>query len=274
MKPEVSIVLPTKEEEGVFSVIKELRELFGSKAEIIVVDKSSSAYRSKVKKTGVKVIPQRDIGVENGILEGLRYASADILATIDADGTHELAGIKRGVQLVKQGKADYVLGNRMGNIDSGAMSAYLRFGNSCLSMIYNVFYKQNIHDVLTGMQVMSRKAYEEVKNIRPFKIQIVFFQTEVARLGYKVHEVPIRYTERKLGVSKLAKSKLMYGFKTADHIIRRSRYYRSFMSFGLAGVVLAVIGLFGNVLLGVSTGWLIVLVIGVLLALFSLNFKI
>jgi len=224
MNFDVSIVLPTKEEEGAFAVIKELKREFGSKAEIIVVDKSSEEYRKKIKKLGVVLVKQTTRGVENGLIEGFRHAHADILATVDADGTHALDGISKGMKLIKNGEVDLVLGNRMNNLVGGSMSAYLKFGNWGLSLMYNIFYGQHIHDILTGMQIMSRRAYEKVKNIRIYEMPIAFFQIEIARQGYKVGEVEIKYTERKFGESKLAKSKLMYGLTCGSQIMGRSPF--------------------------------------------------
>ncbi len=221
MKWELSIVLPTKNEEAAFGVIKELKKMFGNSAEIIAIDLSSDAYYKRLKKTGIVVVRQKSRGVENGLIEGFAHAHADIIATIDADGTHELSGIKKGLRLVKDGSADLVLGNRMADPEPGSMSFYLWFGNSALSVIYDIFYLQAVHDVLTGLQVMKRECYEKVKNARKYKTQILYFQIEVAKLGYKIKEVPIKYYIRRLGESRLTNSKLIYGFKTAAQIITR-----------------------------------------------------
>jgi dolichol-phosphate hexosyltransferase len=221
MKPEISIILPTKEEEGAFGVIKELKKMFGNNAEIIVVDKSGDSYFNRIRKTGVTVVRQKSKGVENGLLEGFKHAHADVLATVDADGTHELSGIKRGFKLVKEDKADLVLGNRMAETEPGAMNPYLWFGNTALSVIYDIFYLKAVRDVLTGMQIMKRECYEKVKNARKFDTQILYFQIEIAKLGYRIVEIPIKYYKRRHGESKLAKSKFLYGFGTAAQIIRR-----------------------------------------------------
>ena len=222
MKAEISIVLPTKEEEGAFLVIDRLKKMFGSRAEIIVVDKSGDTYRRKMAKTGVRLLKQTDKGVENGMIFGLKHATGGILASVDADGTHDLEGIRSAMKLIRAGRADLVMGNRMAGLTAGAMSGYLQFGNMALSALYNMIYGQNVHDVLTGMIVMDRKAYESVKNVRHFEMPIAFFQIEIAKKGFKVGEVPIKYTERKFGVSKLAKSKLVYGLKTGWQFILRA----------------------------------------------------
>ena len=247
MKPKISIILPTKEEEGAFYVIEGLKKLFGRDAELIVIDKDSSApYINKLKRTGVTVVHQKSKGIENGLIEGFAHAHADVLATIDADGTHELAGLKKGYEIVGDGSADLVLGDRMapGCAGPGAMPRFLWLGNWGLSIIYDILYRQEIHDLLTGMQVMSRNAYEKVKNHRPFSMPIAFFQTEIAREGFRVAEVPIRYTKRRFGSSKLAQSsKFDYGMKTARCLVLRSPCAKAFLTLGVVGISVAVVGL-------------------------------
>jgi dolichol-phosphate hexosyltransferase len=237
------------------------------------VDKSSDEYRDKIRKTGVLLVKQKSKGVENGLLEGFKHAHADILATVDADGTHELEGLEEGVRIIKQKKADLVLGNRMAYPDQGSMSPYLWFGNWGLSLMYNLFYKQNIHDVLTGMQIMSKEAYEKVKNLRPFDTQIAFFQTEIARKGYRVIEVPIKYHKRELGESKLAKSKLMYGIHTGNHILKRSNYNAAFMTLGVLGIITIILSVFFWISYGFSLRIFIAILMGIFFLLFGFNLK-
>ena len=102
---DVSVIIPTIEEEAVFKLINQIRSMLKD-AEIIVVDKSSNAYYGRLEDTGVKVIRQRTRGVENAIMLGLRAAKGKILASIDADGTHDPEGLVQGVKLIRAGEAD------------------------------------------------------------------------------------------------------------------------------------------------------------------------
>ena len=238
----ISIVIPTIEEEAVFSIIKRLREIFRN-PEIIIVDKSSDRYYSRLKATGCKIIRQKDKGVENAIMQGLRAASGSILASIDADGTHGLEGIKKGVELIENGYADLVLGNRFGKVRKGAMSPYIKLGNRTISGMYSRMYKSRIHDVLTGLFVMNRKAFDSIRDIEPYRAGIAFFAIELAKKGFRVTEVPISYGVRKTGESKLAKSKLLYGLGVAGHIVRSARDYSPLLIFGVIGVLLILAGL-------------------------------
>jgi len=238
----LSIVIPTIEEESVFTIIRRLQKMFAN-PEIIIVDKSSDEYYNRLLETGCKVIRQTDKGVENAIMQGCKSATGDIIVSIDADGTHSLDGIKKGIKLVSEGNADLVLGNRMDNPEKGSMPEYIKLGNKALSKIYSATYKNNIHDVLTGLFVMSSKAFDSIKNVEPYRAGIAFFAIELAKKGYTVAEVPIYYTKRHSGKSKLAKSKFVYGLGVAGHIVRSARDYSPLLIFGVIGVILILAGL-------------------------------
>lgn len=242
MSGKISVIIPTIEEEAVFGIIKELRSKFGNRIELIIVDKSSEQYHSRLKKTGARVLRQRDKGVENAIMLGLRSAGGDILASIDADGTHELGGIERAVKLVAHGDADLVLGNRFGKLEKGAMSPHLVIGNKAISKVYSQMYNATIHDVLTGLFVMNRRAFNSIRNIAPYRAGIAFFAIELAKRGYTVTEIPISYSPRSSGESKLAKSKVVYGMQVTSHIVRFARDYNPLLVFGGLGVILLIVG--------------------------------
>ncbi len=220
MKPSISVVLPTKEERAAFETISNLRKLLPVGLEIIVVDKSDNEFFLKIKKTGVRAFKQHSKGVENAMIEGLRKATGEVIVSLDADGTHGLEGIKRGMAMINRGEADLVLGNRMDGLDPGSMGGYLKFGNTALSFIYNIIYGQHVHDLLTGMLIMDREALDAVKNVQPGGNPIAFFQVQIAKRGFKVEEVPIKYHKRRYGNSRLTKSKFMYGLSTAIYMLK------------------------------------------------------
>ncbi len=209
--PELSIVIPNIEEESLFKMIGRLRTMFGKGLEIIIVDKSGEAYYRRLKATGVTILRQKDRGVENALMLGFRSARGRILMSIDADDTHELEGLTEAVRLVKSGKADLVMGNRLAGLQEGSMSPYLKFGNAAISGIFSMLYGARMHDILTGLFVMTRQAFNDMRDVAAYRAGSGMFAIELAKRGYDVREIGIEYYERGHGVSKLAKSKLGYG---------------------------------------------------------------
>jgi len=223
VRPKISVILPTLEEQAIFGVVKDIRRLLGKDTEIVIVARGSEDYFSKLDKLGVKVIRQKRRGLEKALLMGFGAATGDILATTDADGTHGSEGLPKGVRLVSEGKADFVLGNRMGSIQKEAMGGYLQFGNSMLSNIFNLFYGTNVHDVLTGLFVTKKEVFEKIKRVQPYRTGIAFFAAEVAKRGYSIKEVDIKYYTRRYGSSQLTKSKFLWGMRAAVFFILHSR---------------------------------------------------
>ena len=91
--------------------------------------------------------------------------------------------------------------------------------------------------------MVKREAFEEIRNIEPYRAGIAFFAIELARRGYTVKEVGIKYYKRTYGESKLTRSKFAYGFNVASHIVRQLRDYSPLLVFGLVGGILFIIGL-------------------------------
>ncbi|MEM3180985.1 MAG: glycosyltransferase [Candidatus Micrarchaeaceae archaeon] len=243
-KTELSVVIPTIEEEGVFDLINSIRKLFGSGTEIIVVDKSSDAYFKKLQNTGVLAIKQRGSGVERAVAEGMRLAHGEIIATIDGDGTHEVDGLKKAVNMIKKGNADIVLGNRLAGLQKGSMTTYVRIGNMLLSWLFSKLYKVDVHDILTGLFAVRASAFNEVKNIEPYRAGVATtYAIEMLAKGYKLAEININYYKRKAGTSRIAKHKTGYALNVAANIIRQVRDYNPLLIFGLFGIVLFVAGL-------------------------------
>lgn len=242
-KNKISVVIPNMQEETLFDIIPKLRYMLGKDIEIIIVNMSSAEYLERLKKTGVTIIKQEKGGVETALIKGLKFAHGDILASIDADGTHELIGIKKAIHLIQENQTDFVLGNRLGSLQKKSMPRYLKFGNAFLSLLYSIIYRSRIHDVLTGLFAVRREAFEKIKNVKPYRAGIGFFAIEIAKQGYRITEIPIKYYKRPYGESKLAKSKFFYGIGVAIHIIRSARDYSPLIIFSIIGIIFIIAGL-------------------------------
>jgi glycosyltransferase involved in cell wall biosynthesis len=242
----ISIIVATKNEDNGPHIIKELQKAFGSDCEIIVVDKSAPKYRNALLKTGAKVVGQSSDGYENAVMEGFALASGDILANIDADGTHSVKDFKRVVEELERSKKygyGLVTGNRYGNMSRDAMAGHIKFGNMFLTKLFNLLYRQKMHDVMSGDVVMTREAYNEIKDIPPYRAGCLFFEIELLRRGFKIKDIPISYKAREGTASKITRAKPIYGLTIAYHAVRYTRDYNPLLLFGSIGVILIIAGL-------------------------------
>ena len=245
MKPkEISVILPTIEEESVFGMIDRLRRLLPG-CEIIVVDKSGEGYRKRLEKKRVHLIRQTSSGYENALMEGFKAASGILIATIDPDGTYDPRDLVREISYLKKNGLDMVLGNRLRGKNSAAMAGHINFGNRNLTKIYNTTHRTKLHDVLSGVFVMRREAISSIFNVEPYRAGTLFFVMEISKKGFnKISDIPVSYRERPgEAESKLAKSKILYGLGVAGHIVRSTRDYSPLLIFGSIGAILLIAGI-------------------------------
>lgn len=246
---DVSVVLPTIEESGAFAVIDSIKALMPG-CEIVVIDRSGAEYRKKLREKKIKLVEQQSKGYENALMEGFRSTKGKIVATIDPDGTYDPEDLVKVVNLVRQGKADMALGNRLNGKRTRAMNKYISFGNNSITKIYNTVHKIGIHDALSGIFAMKREAFEAISGVLPYRAGTLFFVLEVSKAGFKnITDMPIKYYPRPNGTeSKLAKSKLLYGLGVSGHIVRSARDYSPLLIFGVIGTLLMLAGLILGVL--------------------------
>lgn len=198
----VSVIIPTlNEEESIGSVVKGIRKSL-PKAEIIVVDSSDDRTAEIAFSLGAIVVKQSRKGYGAAIRTGLNMARGSILAFMDGDGTYDPCDLKRLVYLVENGCADVATGLRFSSKPAG-MSITRYLGNLVINLLFSFLFLRRIRDTQTGMKVFSREAYLKMRlkeDGMPFSTEVL---TEACRNCLRIMETSIRYHTRK-GVSKLS----------------------------------------------------------------------
>ncbi len=217
---EVSIIAPTMYEERAPEIAKEIFKVFGKGVELIIVDKSDLSYKRLFSGTGAKVVAQKSKGYEYAIMEGFAVAKGmKVLASIDPDGTYSVRDLKRIVDAVKRGDADFVSGDRSG-CSTEAMEPYIKFGNFLFAVGFDALFLQGLKDVFSGSFAMKRNAFEIIRHVRPYYSGTLFFEMELAKRGLRLRNMHVSYEPRVGTKSKLAKSKTMYATRVLRSILR------------------------------------------------------
>jgi glycosyltransferase involved in cell wall biosynthesis len=158
--PRVSVVIPClNEAENIEQcvtrawAILEEHELRG---EVIVVDNGSEdGSAALAAKAGAQVVDEPRRGYGSAYLAGFRAARGDYIVMIDADLTYDFREIPRFVAEL-DGGADLVMGNRLDDVQPGAMSLLSRIGNPLLSGFLNLLYRTPVRDAHCGMRAFRR----------------------------------------------------------------------------------------------------------------------
>jgi len=197
----VSVIIPTLNEEASIGVVLESIRKSLPKAEIIVVDSSDDRTAEIASSLGAVVIKQDKKGYGAAIRMGLSKARGSVLAFMDGDGTYDPEDLKKLVDLVESGYTDVATGLRFSSKPAG-MSIVRYLGNIAINLLFSFLFLRKIGDTQTGMKVFSREAYMKM-NLKedgmPFSTEVL---TEACRNRLRIIETNIKYYTR-IGVSKL-----------------------------------------------------------------------
>jgi len=215
-KPGVAILLPTYCEAGnVESLIREIGSVDANPL-IVVVDDSSpdgtAAIAEKLREEyNIELLVRPDkLGLGTAITDGFRFVLSmknppRYIITMDADYSHDPKDIPRLMQYAKDG-CDLVIGSRYcpgGRIVGWNSLRYL------ISRVANFvavsMFKMRVSDCTSGLRCYSLRY---VKNVigdlhsQTYDIQIETVKQAQSQ-GFAVKEIPITFTNRKVGKSKL-----------------------------------------------------------------------
>ena len=114
--PELSVVIPTKNEEKSIGIcIEKIQKVFNEHhidGEIIIADNSTDKTPEIAKRLGAKVIVPDKLGYGNAYRFGFEHTSGDYIVMGDGDNTYDFMDIPRLLEPLKKGEADLVLGSR------------------------------------------------------------------------------------------------------------------------------------------------------------------
>ena len=192
--------------------------------EILVVDgHSTDKTKEAASKMGATVILDNGRGKGDGLRQGIKAATGDILVFIDADGSHEAEDIPKLITPITEGKADMVIASRLrGGSDEfhGTFDNIIRmFGSALVTLAIRKKWNAEITDCENGYRAIRRDIALSLGLKRDDFVIEQEMVVKCLKMGYKLCEVPSHEYERQGGTSKL---KTRQGWKFLWHLIRES----------------------------------------------------
>lgn len=151
---------------------------------------------------------KRKEGLGPAYIAGFEHAlgaGAELVATIDCDFSHDPADLPRLVEATS--RTGIALGSRYvpggGTENWGALRRFVSRGGSVYA---RAVLGIPVHDTTSGFKVYRREVLEAIEPARiesrgyAFQIETVY---RAIRKGFSVEEVPIRFTDRTVGGSKM-----------------------------------------------------------------------
>jgi dolichol-phosphate mannosyltransferase len=216
--PRAVILLPTFDErENIEPMVLALREVLDiSRDRVLVIDDKSPDGTGEIADRIASEHPwvwvlhrERKEGLGPAFVAGIRQAletGAELVLEMDCDFSHDPGDVPRLIAAAED--ADLVLGSRYvpgGGSESRSFVRRLISGGGCLYA--RVFLGVPVHDLTGGFKCFRRSALEAIDPQTLFAQGYVFHVEttyRVLRAGLRVKEVPIRFAERRSGVSKMS----------------------------------------------------------------------
>ena len=212
------VIIPTyNEKENVEKMIRTIFSLKTSFHLLIVEDNSPDGTAEIVKKVqgefpGRLHILERKgkLGLGTAYIDGFKWAikeGYEYICEMDCDFSHDPPDLERLYRTAKEG-ADVVIGSRYItgiNVVNWPLSRVL------MSYLASVYVRKvtgmKVKDTTAGFKCYRRKVLETI-NLDKIKLKGYGFQIEMKftawKSGFKIVEVPIIFTDRKEGTSKMS----------------------------------------------------------------------
>lgn len=238
----IAVLIPCyNESKTIEKVIKDYKKSL-PEADIYVYDNNSSDNTDKIaKKAGAIVKYEYKQGKGNVIRSMFRQINADCYLMIDGDDTYPSENAREMCDLILEGKADMVIGDRLSSTYfTENKRPFHNFGNRIVRFFINKIFKNNIKDIMTGYRAFS---YDFVKGFpvlsKGFEIETEMTIHAVDK-NYNLVEIPVTYRDRPEGsVSKL--NTVSDGLKVLKTIATLFKEYKPSLFFNLIATTCLII---------------------------------
>lgn len=263
----VVVIIPTYNEKGNIERLVEILEsdvfpkIKNHEMSILVADDNSPDGTADEVKKLMKKYKNLDlnVGEKHGLgaayVRAMTYAidklGAEVMFEMDADLSHDPNKIPDFLKKIDEGY-DFVIGTRYSQ--GGSIPDNWGLSRKMFSIVGNlvvrfILLKFSIHDWTGGFRAIRKEVFlkekDELDAFRGYTFQVSFLN-KVVRDGFKVAEVPIHFTDRTLGRSKIA---------PREYIIDLLKYVIT------ASIKEKIFGSFGKFLVVGGTGFLIQLIV-------------
>ncbi len=276
IRDEVVVMIPAyNEEESIEQCVREVRKYVNRV--VVINDGSTDRTAELAERAGAIVIHNSENkGLAFTFKAGAEYIShlPDVKAIVnfDADLQYDAADIPELVSPIFTRRVDLMMGSRLaGTIEEMPKIKY--FGNKVFTVLLAILTGVRITDGQSGFRAFTPELISSIK-LRPGFTYTQQMIIETAYRGFKIKEIPIHFSVRKHGESRLMRGALDFAIR-ANKLLGRIVFVEYFplQVFGLGAMILTVsfMGLVSSVVLAGALSFIDPLYWASLLGSFSIS---
>ena len=235
------------EEKTIYDVVSSFKNVLPEAVIYVYNNNSTDNTAFIAKKYGAVVCDEFRQGKGNVVRSMFRDIDADCYLLVDGDNTYPAAAALEMCNLVLEGKADMVIGDRLSStyfIENKRM--FHNFGNDLVRKFINFLWKPKdpILDVMTGMRAFSPLF------VKSFPVLSKGFEIETEMTihaldnNFLICSIPIQYKDRPLG----SHSKLNTYRDGAKVLLTIFNLYKDYKPLKFFGVLAVFLGIFSLIL--------------------------
>lgn len=204
MSRRLDIVVPVLNEEQCIEEFYARVRALGLSDALIFVDNASNDRTVELieQLPDVRLVRHtRNEGYGASILDGIAASDGERIVIIDVDMEYPPEALPALLEALEHNPCVYA--SRFLTSAPAGMPLLRRIGNRIVTGLFNLLFDQSTTDLYTGMKALRRDAFAlEALRRRGFE-HVIELSVLVAQAGRQIHDVPIVYTPRSRGVSKM-----------------------------------------------------------------------
>jgi len=198
------IIVPVLDEEAYIEEFYERVDRLGLANALLFVDNASSdgTVATIERLPGARLIRHAsNEGYGASIRDGITASDGAAIVIIDVDLEYPPEAIPTMLDELRERPAVYA--SRFLAAAPADMPWSRRFGNRLVTTLFNVLFQQHTSDLYTGMKALRRDAFDLSTLRRPGFEHVIELAALIAGSGIEIHDIPVVYTPRRRGRSKM-----------------------------------------------------------------------